>query len=474
MNARFDVTSSQSFNSPGKLSDIEVSLYEHLPEFIPVGGGNFLTVSGECTTAKEHVASIELGINGAWHDTELSPGTTGPVFWGACLLDRKHIGQVIEVTARVTTASGRCVCVELGTIQCRDVNWRPVTPPEGAEAETLVAVCMATYRPDPAAFRRQIYSLRRQTHANWLCIINDDGTPENEWQAMMRLCNGDRRFNLHRNEQNLGFYRNFEKALTRVPEQARYVAFCDQDDYWYDIKLSRLVSELESTDAALVYSDMRIVDAKGDILAESYWTNRRNEYRDLGVVLVANTVTGAASLFKREILSLVVPFPPRVGDAFHDHWLACLALSTGGLAYVDEPLYDYYQYGDSVIGHCDFTRFTLMQRIVSFARFCFRMCHPSVARPLLRAKYTSALAVYRGECRRLRLVGQTIRKRCSLERETERTLSLFDGGLKSIMKLLILHARVLFKRQTTDDAELRLAMGEFARLVEKHRISRVT
>ena len=67
--------------------------------------------------------------------------------------------------------------------------------------------------------------------------------------------------------------------------------------------------------------------------------------------MIANTITGAASVFRRELLDVALPFPPRFGDLFHDHWLAVVALATGDVAYVDRPLYDYVQHGDATQGH---------------------------------------------------------------------------------------------------------------------------
>jgi hypothetical protein len=288
---------------------------------------------------------------------------------------------------------------------------------------------------------------------------------------MQKSFEDDARFVFHRNDRNLGFYHNFERALARVPDAAHFVALSDQDDYWYPDKLSRLVRALRDGGAMLAYSDMRIVDENGKEVAGSYWVNRKNEFIDFPVVLVANTVTGAASLFEARLLDRLLPFPPRVGDAFHDHWIACTAMCAGKLAYVDAPLYDYYQYGDSVIGHCDFVRFSFVERAASLGRFLLRICRPSVARPLLRKKYASALAVYRGECRRLRLLCETIRRRGSPDRRRERQLKLFRGGMYSAFRLLVLHFRILVQGKTTDDAELRLAMGEFARIFEKRRLA---
>ena len=48
----------------------------------------------------------------------------------------------------------------------------------------------------------------------------------------------------------------------------------------------------------------------------------------------------------------MTPCPSRpAANAFHDHWLAVVALALGEIAYVDEPLYDYVQHGGTVIGH---------------------------------------------------------------------------------------------------------------------------
>ncbi len=71
---------------------------------------------------------------------------------------------------------------------------------------------------------------------------------------------------------------------------------------------------------------------------------------------MANSVTGAASLFPRRLLDYALPFPPRQFTHFHDHWVALTARSLGEIAFVDRPLYDYTQHGDAVIGHATATR----------------------------------------------------------------------------------------------------------------------
>ncbi len=147
----------------------------------------------------------------------------------------------------------------------------------------------------------------------------------------------------------MGLYRNFEHALSMVPPEAEYVALCDQDDRWYPDKISVLLEAIG--DAELAYSDMRVLDDSGRVVFETFWDYKRNNYRNLSSLLLDNTVTGAASLFRRRLLETALPFPPRFADSYHDHWLASVALATGTISYVDRPLHDYVQHPAAAIGH---------------------------------------------------------------------------------------------------------------------------
>jgi hypothetical protein len=126
------------------------------------------------------------------------------------------------------------------------------------------------------------------------------------------------------------------------------VALCDQDDRWHPDKLAVLRAALGS--AQLVYSDQRLVDADGRVLRDTLWRGRRNNHTSLVSMLVANSITGAAALFRRAIVDLALPFPETPGLQFHDHWIALVALAMGDVAYVDRPLYDYVQHRGAFFG----------------------------------------------------------------------------------------------------------------------------
>jgi hypothetical protein len=180
-------------------------------------------------------------------------------------------------------------------------------------------------------------------------VISDDCSAPEAHDAMVALVGDDPRFTVSRSPRRLGFYRNFERALALAPSDAEFVAMADQDDVWYEDKVAALLAAIGS--AQLVYSDARVVDTQGRLISGTWWNQRRNNHSSLLSLLVANSVTGAASLLRREVLDYALPFPPAQFAHFHDHWVALVALSLGEIVYIERPLYDYVQHGQASLGH---------------------------------------------------------------------------------------------------------------------------
>lgn len=255
-----------------------------------------------------------------------------------------------EVTLRATLEDGRTIERPLGRIRLRAGHQALPTAVNWPGAGPRVAICMATFRPPVELFHAQVASLQAQTHTNWVCIVTDDNTSNEHWDRVRLAVKGDERFVLFQGRTRLNFYDNFQNALSRAPADADFIALCDQDDVWRPDKIETLLAAFRDGHQ-LVFSDARVVDEEGRVLSETFWSKRRNNATDLPSLMVANTVTGAASLFRASLLADVLPFPRQVGPAFHDHWIALVALLRGGIGYVERPLYDYVQHTKGVIGH---------------------------------------------------------------------------------------------------------------------------
>jgi glycosyltransferase involved in cell wall biosynthesis len=348
--------------------ELRVRLEVELPERLAVGRGTVVFVYGSCFHRRHAVEDLRILLDERsvepmaqrmprrdLHEALRAEDPNGHAyrsgFWGLVPiepLDRPRTAR-IRVAARLNDGSEQVADLAMLELE-PEVATDPAPWREGGESdEPLVAICMATYDPPIELFRRQIDSIREQTHPNWVCAISDDHSPHERFAELEAIVGGDPRFRISRAPRRLGFYGNFERALSMVPEEARYVTLSDQDDRWAPDKLEVLVGSLG--DAQLTYSDARVVSGDGRLISETYWSRRRTNHSNLASLLISNTITGAAALFRRELLDRVLPFPPELGTQWHDHWIALVALATGDVRYVDRPLYDYVQHRDAVIGH---------------------------------------------------------------------------------------------------------------------------
>ena len=350
------------------MSDLYARLETPLPARLPAGSATAVFCYGACFHRSEHVRELAILVDGVAHRPaavrmprpDLAPALGGPSaeypedrtyrsgFWATVPVAAGAPGTTIDLQAAVRLGSGREEIAPLARIEVMDPDSPQSWDDLPVERAGLIAVCMATFDPDPELFRIQIDSLREQTERRWVCVISDDESSPEHFAQIEETVGDDPRFRISRSDRHLSFYRNFERALRLAPPEAELLALCDQDDRWYPDKLETLRGALGS--AQLAYSDQRLVDAEGRVLRETMWEGRRNNHTSLASMLVANTITGAASLFRREVAALALPFPQTPGLRFHDHWLALVALAAGDVAYVDRPLYDYVQHPGAVFG----------------------------------------------------------------------------------------------------------------------------
>jgi glycosyltransferase involved in cell wall biosynthesis len=364
-------------------TDLDVALDRPLPAVVPVGRATAVFCFGTCFHRHGRVVDVTIAVNGKrrrptaqrmprldlfreLHPT-LPPEGAGSVrddpqsardpelrcyrsgFWATVPIGPLEREGELELRLEARLADGTTASAPLGTIAVAEPP--PVPSHEALPVRTgqpLIAICMATYNPDIALFRAQVESIRAQTDRDWVCLVSDDCSEPERFEAITEVIGDDQRFVLSRSDKHLSFYRNFERALGMVPAEAELVALSDHDDRWYPDKLEALREAIGP--AELAYSDLRRVDADGKVRGETLWEGRRNNRTNLASLLISNTIVGASCLFRRRVIDHAVPFPAGPGWDFHDHWLALVAMALGDLAYVDRPLYDYVQHPGAVLG----------------------------------------------------------------------------------------------------------------------------
>jgi len=296
-----------------------------------------------------------------------------------------------------------------------------------------VAVCLATHRPDPALLRRQLASLDAQTYADRVLVREDD-------------------------EAGSGAYRAFERCLARVPAGVGFVAPCDQDDVWHPDKLAVLIGALETTGALLAYSDLRIVRPDGTVLSETYWTDRSGAAGGLGDLLATNVVTGAASVLRRDVLDVALPFPREVDGSYHDHWLALCALALGDLAYVGRPLVDYVQHGANLVGHAE--RRPRRAPVAAGGHAASGGSAPGPRPPLaVRARRDRERHVVRPQVMARTLLERAGDRMPAAKRRAAERAARGDAAWSDVARLVVLAAREQARPRRTLDARRRAARG---------------
>lgn len=336
------------------MSPPEVRLESPLPRELPAGSATAVYCAGTAWDADGPVRGLALIVDGVAHE---APAVAMPRFdaphrrsgfWAVVPVRMPAGGGEVVIEAELRGPTGAGSRVRLGAIAAGPAaDPRVAGAPEDPSAATI-AICMATFEPDEALLAAQVASIRAQTDTGWTCVISDDCSDPATYRRIEAIVDGDDRFRLSRASERIGFYRNFERALTLAPPEAELIALCDQDDVWHPDKLATLRAALGS--APLVYSDMRLVDEHGRVLRDTLWEGRSNNRTDMASMLIANTITGASTLMRREVARRAIPFPDSPGIEFHDHWIALVALSLGTPAYVDRPLYDYVQHPGAILG----------------------------------------------------------------------------------------------------------------------------
>ena len=201
----------------------------------------------------------------------------------------------------------------------------PHSPADGAAGQPRVSVVMCTYN-GAKYLREQMDSILAQDYPLHEIIVQDDGSTD----ATPDLLEAYRRerpelFRLFRNEENLGFNRNFHTAMLRATGDL--IAIADQDDIWFTQKIRRQVETIGEAD--LCFSDNYVDPAYRLPLHKR--TSPRTDFE----LLIFHSAPGHSMLLRRDFLHSVREWNYAI---YYDWWLVLHAAMRRGVTKVNEPL----------------------------------------------------------------------------------------------------------------------------------------
>ena len=194
-------------------------------------------------------------------------------------------------------------------------------------------------------------SVAEQGFGDWELIVTDDASTDASADEIRAWADDHpaTAATLVLHEENLGLTRTLNEVLPRC--RGTYLAYLGGDDVWAPEKLERTVAALEATpDAAVAYSDARMVDADGDELAPSFLAAHDHlpapEGELFDLLLRRNVVIASSAVYRRAAVEEVGGWDP---DLPFEDWDLLLRLADRWpITYVPGTLVDYRVHDASV------------------------------------------------------------------------------------------------------------------------------
>jgi len=239
-----------------------------------------------------------------------------------------------------------------------------------------IAVLLPTYNGE-RFLAQQLDSLIAQHAVNLVIVTRDDGSTDatrgivagyaSDYPGLLHIVGDD--------GSNLGPCGNFSLLMQYVLDNratlglsSAYLMLCDQDDVWAPDKARLQLAAMLAKEASnpgmpvLVHSDLTVVDASGEPIAESFlrYQGLDASRNDLRNIIFSNTVTGCTALLNEPLARKALPVPD--GALMHDWWLALVAAAFGTIHFVPQQLVRYRQHGQNALGAREYVPPRLLSR----------------------------------------------------------------------------------------------------------------
>ncbi|MDP1615245.1 MAG: glycosyltransferase family 2 protein [Methylococcales bacterium] len=207
----------------------------------------------------------------------------------------------------------------------------------------LVSVVIATYNGE-RFLQEQLESIISQTYTPIEIIAIDDCSTDNTFSILNRYAAQHPHFILIRNEQNLGYQKNFEKGFALA--KGDYIAPSDQDDIWLPNKIETLVNNIGQH--AIAYCNSAFINSASESMDKTMNDIKILANFDNPIMYVTGaSAPGHAMLITRQLALDAMPYPTLVS---HDYWLAFVATFNSSLKFIDEVLVLYRRHDTNVFG----------------------------------------------------------------------------------------------------------------------------
>lgn len=212
----------------------------------------------------------------------------------------------------------------------------------------MISIALTTYNGEKY-LSQQIDSILAQSIKNFELIICDDKSTDDTVKIIKQYISEDSRIKLYVNEKNLGFKKNFEKALSLC--NGEFIALCDQDDIWEINHLEILFNNIENN-YLICGNNLLFTETSPETISffqSNYFSNSKYPTNNdiLKKILYSGSCfQGASMLLSRDFLNIALPIPTVI--PFHDCWLVFVACCFNKFKCTEEIVTNYRQHEKQV------------------------------------------------------------------------------------------------------------------------------
>lgn len=224
-----------------------------------------------------------------------------------------------------------------------------------ASTTPTISIALCTYQ-GAQYLTEQLQSIAAQSRLPDELVVCDDVSSD-ETVELVRAFAAQVPFpvRLQMNRTRLGATKNFEQAIQL--SNGDIIVLCDQDDVWFGHKLQKIAATFAHTPSlAAVFSDAALVDENLSGLGRTLWQaagfdahaqSLFESGQQLAALVKYTPILGLTLAFHSSYREAIIPFPPEQG---HDIWAALILAGLGRIAMIKEPLVQYRQHRNQLVG----------------------------------------------------------------------------------------------------------------------------
>lgn len=195
---------------------------------------------------------------------------------------------------------------------------------------------------------QQLNSILNQSRKVDEIVICDDHSTDDTIAIIEEILSNDfENYQIHVNDNNIGYIKNFDKAIGLC--SGDLIFLCDQDDIWENKRVEEYVNIFSKSDCDVIVGNASLINSEGSSLDNNIW--KKSSFTldswNRGRIITKNYFPGSTLAITKKIYRDITPFPV---EFIHDHWIMLRAFLMYKICFLEKELTKYRIHNGQSIG----------------------------------------------------------------------------------------------------------------------------